>query len=203
MGKNQIFSSTQKAYYTNVLFNKQLVWWKRLLDVQAPYRWNLNRLKPGFSLEIGCGIGRNLVHLRGKGIGIDHNLHSVEIARRRGIAAFTPDEFKTTTFNKPQSFDCLLLSHVAEHMNLSQIVDLLRNYVGLLKIGGRLIIITPQEAGFKRDSTHIEFMDFTKIRKVVEQIGFSVLKEYSFPFPRIFGRLFTYNEFVSISYKIC
>ena len=56
-----------------------MVWWKKLLDVQAPYRWNLQRLKLGLTLEIGCGIGRNLMHLKGQGIGIDHNFQSVEM----------------------------------------------------------------------------------------------------------------------------
>lgn len=202
MSKNPEALKTQGLDYTNLLIRKQMVWWKRLFNVQAPYCWNLRHLKMGFALEIGCGIGRNLIHLKGRGVGIDYNLDSVEVARSRGILrAFTPEEFKTTNFNRPQRFDSLLLSHVAEHMNLKQVIKLLRGYIELLKPRGKLIIITPQEAGFRRDSTHIEFMDFAKIRKIAEELGFSALKEYSFPFPRIFGRFFSYNEFVSVSCK--
>ena len=63
--------------------------WKRLLDVQAPYRWNLRRLGLGFTLDVGCGIGRNLLHLDRRGVGVDHNVASVEIARGRGCTAYT------------------------------------------------------------------------------------------------------------------
>lgn len=185
--------------YTDELIKKQLALWKRFINVQMPYCWNLQHLKPGLTLEIGCGIGRNLAHLKRRGIGIDHNPHSVQVARSRGLTAFTPEEFKTSSFNVPGSFDSLLLSHVIEHMNQNEMVELLRRYTYLLKPDGKLIIITPQEAGSRQDKTHMEFMDFKKINEIVERIGFSVLKEYSFPFPRVFGKFFAYNEFVSVS----
>ena len=54
--------------------------WKQWLDVQAPFRWNLRRLDPGFTLDIGCGIGRNLLHLPRQGVGVDTNEHCVRAA---------------------------------------------------------------------------------------------------------------------------
>ncbi len=193
---------TDNTAYTNRLIKLQTVWWKRLIDVQAPYRWNLQRLNPGFTLDIGCGIGRNLINLKGKGIGIDHNLDRVKIVRERGLTAFTPAEFKTSSFNVPHQFDSLLLSHVAEHMTLLEVVELLTEYLHLLKPQGKLITIAPQEAGYRSDSTHVEFMNFPNIRKIVRSIDFQILQEYSFPFPRIFGHVFLYNEFVSVSRKL-
>lgn len=193
--------TTKNPEYTDLLIKKQKVWWKRLLDVQAPYRWNLQRLKPGFTLDIGCGIGRNLIPLKGQGVGIDHNAQSVEIAKRQGLIAFTPEDFQTSAFNVNQPFDSFLLAHVAEHMTQKEVVDLLRKYIGLLKPGGKLIMICPQEAGYASDSTHVEFMDFPKLRNINKQLGLSILKEYSFPFPRFIGRIFTYNEFITVSHK--
>ena len=178
-----------------------MVWWKRLLDVQAPYRWNLQRLKPGYTLEIGCGIGRNLMHLRGQGIGIDHNFPSVEIARKQGLMAFTPEEFQKSDFNILQNFDSLLLAHVAEHMTQHEVVELLKKYLPFLKTDGRLIMISPQEAGYKSDTTHVEFMDFSKLRNINKQLSLDILQEYSFPFPRFAGYIFTYNEFITVSCK--
>jgi len=191
---------TQEINYAESLVKKQMIWWKRILNVQAPYRWNLRHLKPGFTLEIGCGIGRNLLHLKGEGVGLDHNIHSVKIARSRGLKAFTPEEFKATAYNTPGSFDSLLLSHVAEHLGKDQTVELLKQYAPLLKPGGKLIIITPQEVGYRSDSTHQEFLDFEKIKKITKASGFAVFKEYSFPFPRVIGHFFfRYNEFVCVS----
>jgi len=94
---------------------KESAWWKRIIDVQAPYRWNLCRLNPGFTLDIGCGLGRNLINLSGNGVGIDHNPHSVEIASSRGLRVFTPESFEDSSFNKHAHFDSILLSHVVEH----------------------------------------------------------------------------------------
>jgi 2-polyprenyl-3-methyl-5-hydroxy-6-metoxy-1,4-benzoquinol methylase len=181
---------TSSIFYTNQLIKKQNAWWKHLLDVQAPYRWNLRQLKPGFTLDIGCGIGRNLIHLNGNGIGIDHNFNSVEVARKQGVTAFTPEEFESSLFNKSNKYDSLLLSHVAEHMAQQEVVETLRKYISLLKPQGKLIIITPQEAGFKSDSTHVEFMNFPKLRNIIGQLGCEIVKEYSFPFWRVTGFFF-------------
>ncbi len=194
--------ATNDTGYTDRLVKKQIVWWKRIFDVQAPYRWNLRRLKPGFTLDIGCGIGRNLINLQGKGVGIDHNLNSVQIARQRGLISFTPEEFQNSEFNRPQQFDSILLAHVAEHMSQNEVIELLQEYIHLLKSKGKLIVITPQEVGYRSDPTHVELMNFSKLRNIARQLGFTILKEYSFPFPRILGHLFIYNEFVSVSYKL-
>jgi len=171
------------------------------LDVQAPYRWNIRRLKPGYVLDIGCGIGRNLTHLHGHGVGIDHNEQSVKIAREQGIVAYTPQEFQMSDYRSSRQFDSILFAHVAEHMTVREAVQLLTIYTPCLKIGGKLIVITPQEAGYKSDSTHVEFIDFQKSFTIIRELGFHVIWEYSFPFPRFFGRLFLYNEFVSIGIK--
>ncbi|HZZ81595.1 MAG TPA: class I SAM-dependent methyltransferase [Gemmataceae bacterium] len=79
--------------YTQRLVRLESVWWKKLFSVQAPYRWNIRRLQPGFVLEVGCGIGRNLRHLDGNGVGIDHNPTSIATCRERGLTAFTTESF--------------------------------------------------------------------------------------------------------------
>jgi 2-polyprenyl-3-methyl-5-hydroxy-6-metoxy-1,4-benzoquinol methylase len=190
---------TQNDQYTRRLVSKEGVWWKRLLDVQAPYRWNLQRLNLGFTLDIGCGLGRNLLHINGNGVGVDHNQSSVEIARSHGLKAFVTDEFDKSEFNKQDTFDAMLIAHVVEHMTIQEAVALLARYLPLLKPNGTVVLITPQERGFSSDPTHVEFMDFEALRKIHLQVGLEPLREYSFPFPRSAGRFFTYNEFVSLS----
>jgi len=192
-------ADTRDREYTDRLIRLQRAPWKKWLDVQAPYRWNLRRLSPGFTLEVGCGIGRNLEHLRGQGVGLDHNPHSVEAARQSGLRAYTPEEFRGSDWDKPAAFDSLLLSHVAEHMHRKELLSLLRSHLPHVRPGGRLILVTPQEMGFASDPTHVEFMDLAFLRAVADELGLLPERDYSFPFPRAFGRLFIYNEFVSVS----
>lgn len=189
---------TDKENYTNSLITRQSKWWKKLLNVQYPYKKNINSLQPGFVLDIGCGVGRNLLHLGGNGVGIDHNPTSVEICTAQGLKAYTNTDFEQTSYNKPGTFDSILLAHVAEHMTQENTLGLLARYQYLLKSNGKIIVITPQEAGFKSDDTHVEFMDFEKVKKVFDGLQCHTLKQYSFPFPRFVGRFFKYNEFVSI-----
>jgi SAM-dependent methyltransferase len=194
--------ATGSEEYAARLIRLQTARWKRWLDVQAPFRWNIRRLAPGFTLEIGCGIGRNLLHLTGHAVGVDTNEHCVRTARARGLIAFTPTEFRRSPeYNRAGRFDTILLAHVAEHMTEDQVVVLLQEYEALLRAEGRLIVITPQEAGFRSDPTHVEVMDFDRLASISDRLGFRRERAFSFPFPRWVGRLFPYNEFVVVSQK--
>ena len=52
-------SDTTAQAYTDRLAALEQARWKQLLDVQAPYRWNLRRLLGEHRvLDVGCGIGR-------------------------------------------------------------------------------------------------------------------------------------------------
>jgi len=187
---------TDSDEYAMRLQAKSNVWWKKFLDVQAPYRWNLRRLTPGFTLDVGCGLGRNLVAL--DGVGVDHNATAVQSCRRQGLRAFLPEEFVKSGWARPATFDSLLLSHVVEHMSRDAATNLLRTYVPFLKWDGVLIMITPQERGFQADPTHVEFVDFDAAAVLQRSVGFEPVSAESFPLPRFTGRLFTYNEFVVV-----
>jgi SAM-dependent methyltransferase len=187
---------TRSDDYAARLVRREGARWKRLLNVQAPYRWNLRRLELGFTLDVGCGIGRNLVGL--DGIGVDHNPAAVELARRRGFTVFTTEEFGRSEFAVAERFDSLLLSHVVEHMTASQAHDLIGSYLPHLRPGGRVVLIAPQEAGFRSDDTHVEFMDGAALRALLEGNGLRVVREYSFPLVRAAGRFLRHNEFISV-----
>ncbi|MCP4245603.1 MAG: methyltransferase type 11, partial [bacterium] len=90
---------TQSEEYAARLVRREDARWKRWLNVQAPYRWNLRRLGLGFTLDVGCGIGRNLLAL--DGVGVDHNATAVAAARGRGLTAHTAEEFPATEFASP------------------------------------------------------------------------------------------------------
>lgn len=175
--------------------------WKQVLDVQAPYRWNLRRLNLGRVLEIGCGIGRNLGHLDGNGVGVDHNAASVAIARERGLAAFTVADFQASEHARVAAFDALLLAHVIEHVGEQQGVCIVREYLDYLRPGGQVVLICPQEKGYPTDPTHVRFCGFPELRRLADLLELRVCQQFSFPFPRLAGKVFAYNEFVVVARK--
>lgn len=191
-------TATKDSTYTDRLVGKELVWWKRWIDVQAPYRWNLERLNLGRVLEVGCGIGRNLRNLRGRGVGVDHNAESVEVARQRGYEAYETNDFLA---RPKQLFDSLLIAHVLEHCSDEECVELINTYLPYIRPGGCVVMITPQEVGYRSDPTHVQFFGYPQMNSLAESTGLAKVSQYSYPFPRIVGHLFIYNEFVGVYRK--
>jgi SAM-dependent methyltransferase len=186
---------TQDKAYTERLIRLQTVWWKRILPVQAPYRYNVRRLNLGKTIDIGCGIGRLLVALPEGSVGIDHNADFVQVVRSLGRPAYTVDEFPRSPEAKVESFDSMLLAHVIEHVD-NEIADrILQTHLPYVRAGGRVHFITPQERGHASDPTHLDFVDFAALLDLAKRNGLTVERSYSFPFPRWMGKVFKYNEF--------
>ena len=192
---------TQGADYTDRLHRIGGVWWKRVLDVQAPYRWNLRRLDLGRTLDVGCGIGRNLAHLGSNGVGVDHNPTSVAACRSMGLEAYTVEEFFQSERARPDTFDGILMAHVLEHLQEDEAMAILASYLPFLRAGGRVVFITPQLRGYASDASHVRFVGFEEASALAGRLGLVVDRRYSFPFPRIAGRAFTYNEFITVARK--
>jgi len=155
-------------------------------------------MRPGFVLDIGCGIGRNLAHINGNGVGVDHNPTSVAACVSAGLTAFLPDEFSRSEFAADNMFDTVLLAHVIEHMTEAEAAELIGAYRAYLRPGGRVILITPQERGQASDSTHVRFVDHAAVHGLASQLDLAVVSLRSFPLPRAAGRVFTYNETVAV-----
>lgn len=187
--------------YTDTLVNRSGATWKKGLDVQRPYRWNLKRLRLGKTLDVGCGIGRNLGNLSPESIGVDHNKYSVELARTAGYNAVTVDEFKSNKKKfKNNSFDSMLLAHVLEHMSTEQGINIIKEYLPFVK--SKVVIICPQEKGFTTDETHVNFLNHADIENILKGLGLTITKSYSFPFHKQTGKIFTYNETVVVGEKV-
>ncbi len=194
-------ANTTEHTYTKRLVALQKKSWKTVLDVQRPYRWNLARLAPGKTLDLGCGIGRSLASLPPGSIGIDHNPHSIDVINRMGLIGFLPDDFRKSSQYILGSYDTLLLSHVLEHMTFNDGLNLIKEYAPLVKSGGLAILLCPQEKGFATDDTHVTFLNDEALRLMLTHAGFTVERSYSFPFPRLLGKIFPYNEFVTVGRK--
>ena len=191
---------TESRTYTARLERLELAGWKRLLDVQAPYRRNLRRLLGGCRvLDVGCGIGRNLVSLSPDSVGVDHNPTSVEACRDRGLQALTVDQLEERGDELAGTFDGLLAAHLLEHLPPGTGADVLRPYLRFLRPGARIVLICPQQRGYRSDSTHTEYQDDAALAHIVADLGARLEGQRSFPFPRPVGRVFTYNEFVTVA----
>ena len=191
--------NTKGQDYTERLNKLSNAKWKQIFDVQKPYRWNLSRLNLGKTLDVGCGIGRNLKNLQHDSIGVDHNESAVIQAKESGLHAFTVDEFNKQKNIKKDYFDSMLLAHVLEHMSTKQGTDILKQYLPYVK--NKIVIICPQEKGFTTDDTHVNFLKHSDIEKILLGIGLSIDQSYSFPFPRVIGKFFTYNETIVVAKK--
>ena len=194
-------SQTAGAQYSQRLVSLQTVWWKKVLPVQAPYRYNVRRLPLGRTLDIGCGLGRNLQHLSGNGVGVDHNPDFVAFCRHEGLTAYTPEEFEASADAVPGSFDSMIMAHVVEHLSAEVTDQILEQYLPYVKPGGYAHFITPQEVGYRSDDTHVRFIDFEALHELAAKHGMTVARSYSFPFPRRVGTVFIYNEFNVLAQK--
>ena len=187
--------STDSPDYAERLRSKQTLWWKRMLHVQAPYHWNLRRQHLGRTLDLGCGIGRNLGVLPPGSVGVDHNAEAVALARSSGYDAYTVREFLDGDLAVPAAFDGLLAAHVVEHMDRAEALRLLGDYLRFVRPGGLVFLVCPQERGYASDPTHVWFARDTDLLELVQTLGLEPERSYSFPFPRWTGKLFIYNEF--------
>ncbi|MFF5173387.1 methyltransferase domain-containing protein [Micromonospora sp. NPDC000089] len=192
-------AGTQGEEYTRRLQRLGGARWKRVLDVQAPYRWNLRRLRLGRTLDVGCGLGRNLGNLGAGAVGVDHNPTSIAHARAAGFEAYTVEEFHRGAHARPGAFDALLAAHLLEHLPAEQALEVLAGYLPYVRSGGTVVLITPQERGYASDATHVRFVGFAEAAQAARDLGLTVRRQYSFPFPRALGRIFTYNEFVTVA----
>jgi 2-polyprenyl-3-methyl-5-hydroxy-6-metoxy-1,4-benzoquinol methylase len=194
-------NDTADEAYARRLQAKQQVWWKRALNVQAPYQWNLRRQELGRTLDVGCGIGRNLETLAPGSVGVDHNEASIKVARERGVTALTVAEWEQSELRREESFDGMLVAHVIEHMDAAVGEELMRSYLPYLKPGGKVFFICPQERGYDSDPTHVRFTTGEDLAELARTVGLRPDPWFSFPFPRWAGKPFVYNEFCLLAHK--
>jgi SAM-dependent methyltransferase len=186
---------TRGEDYAKRLHDKETARWKQVLNVQAPYQWNLRRH------ELGCGIGRNLETLGEGSVGVDHNATSIKLARGRGLTALTVEEWEKSELRVPDSFDGMLIAHVIEHMPPEMGEQVVRDYLPYLKPGGKVLFICPQERGYASDPTHVRWTTGEDLMDLSTTVGLRPEKWRSFPFPRVTGKAFIYNEFNVVAHK--
>lgn len=148
-------------------------------------------------LDVGCGAGDNA-----RVLGSDkrelHGLTLSEAEARLAAPHFhkvTVANVETWQPNYPKAyFDAIVLSHVLEH--LVDPLQTLRRLSPLLRTGGSIYVATPNVVYWRQrlqfllgrfdytdegilDRTHLRFFTPHTVRKLVEDAGFQVTKEFA------------------------
>ncbi len=113
-------------------------------------------------LDVGCATGGLLAALRDSGFtavaGLDPSPHSVAKCRDRGFEAYVGSISNTATFKHMPRFDCVVFSHVLEHVyDIPAFFAAARR---LLAPGGYLYIETPDATGYA-DYLYAPFQEFS------------------------------------------
>lgn len=170
---------TETGQRFNIYIEKFVNWTveRRCREITASYK------KPGKILDVGCGRGLLLSHMKRNGWqvnGIEYNDETASYANQQYNVNVT-----TTTDYPPNSFDIITITHVLEHLNNP--LEMLNEYYKLLKPGGLLIVSTPnlnslqakfgQRMWFHLDMPHHLFHFSEKsLSKAIIDNSFKILK---------------------------
>lgn len=110
-------------------------------------------------LDVGSGFGRKMRLLRELGFptveGVEKNLAQVERARREGLLVHDADAFRRGAGRK--AYDLLVMAHVIEHFPFDGLLEFMDEYLGRLRPGGWLLVVTPlPHRDFHLDFDHVK-----------------------------------------------
>lgn len=134
-------------------------------------------------VDIGCGRGEWLDLLKQKGIkayGVDNNPDVAERASARGLDVRTADAMQHLAELPDRSVSAVTAFHVAEHLPLEALIELIDGSLRALRPGGKLILETPNPANltvgattFWLDPTHIRPLPSDLLSFLVTSRGFT------------------------------
>ncbi len=144
----------------------------------------LLRLPSGRLMDVGCGNGRMLNIARKLGwavMGLDSDPGAVRSARERGLDVLPGSYARLADF--PQQFDCVICSHVLEHVHEPQ--DLLTHLFETLKPGGSLLLSSPNATSPMRyhfgvnwrgleAPRHLSIASVSQLEALLKDCGFTV-----------------------------
>jgi 2-polyprenyl-3-methyl-5-hydroxy-6-metoxy-1,4-benzoquinol methylase len=137
-------------------------------------------------LDIGCGFGQMLRELIKKGytntIGVDVSEYAVDSCSKQGLNVQIISSIHHYCVSSAVKYDFILLSHVLEHLDKSEIipvVELIKTY--LLEPGGSMLVIVPNAQSNTgcywayEDFTHTTLFTAGSLLYVLKAAGFLVV----------------------------
>lgn len=131
----------------------------------------------GVCLDLGCGTGE-FVFYRSNTEGADINPFNVRMISDNGKTAYLIKNDKIAV--NDGHYDSVLMDNVLEH--IAEPTKILTEVQRILKPSGNLVIGVPGRLGFKLEVDHKVHYDFSKLSKLMEQFGFSVVTQFHTPF---------------------
>jgi O-antigen chain-terminating methyltransferase len=132
-------------------------------------------------LDIGCGRGEFLEHMREAGVparGIDLSAESVALCRSKGLEAETADLFAYLASLPEASLDGIFCSQVVEHLDPARLPEMIRLAASRLEPNGAIAIETPNPeclaifaTHFYLDPTHTRPVPHALLRFYMEEFG--------------------------------
>lgn len=186
---NENYFKTQN--YQKVTFGKySMYWWSNRFFSRLVLNYTS---KGGEYLELGSGLGDIIFNLSkvdhfSRLTGVDISQYATNQAKEKTTSAtFICSPIEKVTFS-PRTFDLILSKHVFEHLENPK--DTLLKVHDWLKPGGVFIMVTPNLDCLLKplkgknwhgytDKTHISLKTPQEWQLLLEQAGFSLLKEFS------------------------
>jgi SAM-dependent methyltransferase len=145
------------------------------------YLEHLGENRPGPQLDIGCSIGNfvNLDPARIEGIDLDND--ALKVCAERGLRC-SHMNIVTQDFPWKDHFEVIYFRHVIEHMEDPLLV--MRKIRGALKVGGLLVIETPdymtahhrKKSNFWDDYTHKTPFTYRSMERIAFDSGFEIVR---------------------------
>lgn len=137
-------------------------------------------------LDLGCGRGEfvEIMWRAGRNIqGVDSNPTSVAAAANRGVPVRVGDLFKTLEETPDGSLAGIFMSHVVEHVDHQQLMDLAALAARKMRPKGVFIAETPNPQcllifaeSFYMDPTHLRPVHPLTLKFILEQAGFESVR---------------------------
>lgn len=162
--------------YENSIRDLKVV--NRHLESFKPYFKNREKI-----LDIGCGEGLFLKHLKEEGVqgvGIEYNLGIANDVQKMGFKVYAGSAVDIWPQVK-ESFDGAFCSHLIEHLPFENIIDMVEGMSSKLRPGAKVVFAWPNPGSlqmqlfhFWRDPEHIRYYDQYLIAGLFEHYGLMI-----------------------------